>query len=192
MMITEPPARLTDKLFMLGTCEYPLYLYKGERQAAIFEAATGHVGPLLMGQLEQFEIDPATVKQIVVPHAHPDHVMALPLMLKLFPYATLAASEVGAKTLSVEKAIALFCRLDDAISDAMAAAGKIPFASSFAKFLMRAADQIEMAAITNANIKLVGSHAGISLAADGPSQMGIADLAFFRALAHARAVERRL
>ncbi len=126
MMITEPPAKLTDNLFMLGTCEYPLYLYKGKTQAAIFEAATGHVGPLLAGQLEQLGIDPATVKQIIVPHAHPDHVMALPLMLKLFPDATLAASAVGAKTLSVEKAIALFCRLDDAISDAMAAAGTIP------------------------------------------------------------------
>ncbi len=71
----------------------------------------------------------------------------------------------------------------------LAAAGKIPFVSTFAKFLMRAADPIEMAAITNANIKLVGSHAGVSLAADGPSQMGITDLAFFRALAHARAAD---
>ncbi len=68
----------------------------------------------------------------------------------------------------------------------LAAAGKIAFASSFAKFLMRAIDQIEMAAITNANVKLVGSHAGISLAADGPSQMGVADVAFFRAYAHSK------
>jgi len=73
----------------------------------------------------------------------------------------------------------------------LAAAGKIPFASSFAKFLTRGYDQIEMAAITNANIKLVGSHAGISLAADGPSQMAVTDLAFFRALAHARRVDGR-
>ncbi|NQU75785.1 MAG: transketolase, partial [Planctomycetes bacterium] len=68
----------------------------------------------------------------------------------------------------------------------LAAGGKIPFVSSFAKFLVRAYDQIEMAAITNANLKLVGSHAGISLAADGPSQMAVADLAFFRAFAHAK------
>lgn len=68
----------------------------------------------------------------------------------------------------------------------MAAAGKIPFISSFAKFLVRGFDQMEMAAITNANIKLCGSHAGVSLAADGPSQMGLADVAFARAFAHAR------
>jgi len=73
----------------------------------------------------------------------------------------------------------------------LAAAGKIPFASSFAKFLIRAYDQLEMAAITNANIKLCGSHAGVSLAADGPSQMGLPDLAYMRAFAHARRVDGR-
>ena len=67
----------------------------------------------------------------------------------------------------------------------LAVGGRIPFASSFAKFLVRGYDQIEMAAITNANIKLCGSHAGVSLAADGPSQMGLPDLAFLRAFAHA-------
>ncbi len=62
----------------------------------------------------------------------------------------------------------------------MAAAGFVPFASSFAKFLSRGCDQVEMAQITRANIKLVGSHAGVSLAADGPSQMSLHDVAFFR------------
>jgi len=68
----------------------------------------------------------------------------------------------------------------------LAAAGKVPFVSSFAKFLSRAYDQVEMAAVSNANVKLIGSHAGVSLAADGPSQMGLCDLAFFRAFAHGR------
>lgn len=67
----------------------------------------------------------------------------------------------------------------------MAAAGKIPFASSFAKFLARAVDQIDMATISRANIKLVGSHAGVSLGADGPSQMSLSDMAYFRSMAHA-------
>jgi transketolase len=61
----------------------------------------------------------------------------------------------------------------------MAAGGYIPFASTFAKFLARGYDQIEMAAITRANIKLVGSHAGVSLGADGPSQMSLPDIAYF-------------
>ncbi|MGD2111365.1 MAG: transketolase [Phycisphaerae bacterium] len=64
----------------------------------------------------------------------------------------------------------------------LAAAGKVPFASSFAKFIARAVDQIDMAGITRANIKIVGSHAGVSLAADGPSQMSLADVAYFRSM----------
>ena len=65
----------------------------------------------------------------------------------------------------------------------LAATGKIPFANSFAKFLVRAYDQIEMAAYTCANVKIVGSHSGVSLGADGPSQMGVVDTAFFGSLA---------
>ncbi|HEB60902.1 MAG TPA: transketolase [Phycisphaeraceae bacterium] len=63
----------------------------------------------------------------------------------------------------------------------LAAGGKIPFVSSFAKFFGRTYDQVEMAIYSGANVKVVGSHAGISLAADGPSQMGLSDIAFFRA-----------
>jgi transketolase len=72
----------------------------------------------------------------------------------------------------------------------LSAAGKVPFISTFAKFMVRGFDQMEMAAITNANLKMCGSHAGVSLAADGPSQMGLADLAFARALSRARRVDQ--
>jgi transketolase len=64
----------------------------------------------------------------------------------------------------------------------LAAQGWIPFTSSFACFLTRAADQLRMAAISRSNIKLCGSHAGVSIGEDGPSQMGLEDLALFRAL----------
>lgn len=68
----------------------------------------------------------------------------------------------------------------------LSAADKIPFASSFAKFITRAYDQIEMGLYSGANLKLVGSHAGISLAADGPSQMALPDIAWFRSLSKVR------
>lgn len=67
------------------------------------------------------------------------------------------------------------------VAAGLSAAGKVPFCSTFAKFITRAYDQVEMAINSGANIKLVGSHAGISLAADGPSQMGLPDVAWFRA-----------
>ena len=63
----------------------------------------------------------------------------------------------------------------------MAAGGKLPFVSTFGKFLIRAYDQVEMSFISRFNLKLVGSHVGVSLAADGPSQMALPDVAFFRA-----------
>ncbi|MGQ0550283.1 MAG: transketolase [Armatimonadota bacterium] len=58
----------------------------------------------------------------------------------------------------------------------------IPFASTFAAFLPRAYDFIRMAAISRANIKICGSHAGVSIGEDGPSQMGLEDLAMMRAV----------
>ncbi len=59
---------------------------------------------------------------------------------------------------------------------------KMPFISTFACFFTRAHDQIRMAAIGESKIKLVGSHCGVSIGQDGPSQMGLEDLAMMRAL----------
>lgn len=56
------------------------------------------------------------------------------------------------------------------------------FASTFAAFLTRAHDQIRMAALSNANMTICGSHVGVSIGEDGPSQMGLDDIAMFRAI----------
>ncbi|MER6688899.1 transketolase [Streptomyces minutiscleroticus] len=60
--------------------------------------------------------------------------------------------------------------------------GWVPYASSFAAFLTRAHDFVRMAAISGAGINCVGSHAGVSIGQDGPSQMGLEDLATFRSV----------
>ncbi|MHC4219736.1 MAG: transketolase [Planctomycetota bacterium] len=72
------------------------------------------------------------------------------------------------------------------VAAGLSAAGKIPFCSSFCKFVTRGYDQIEMAINSGANVKIVGSHSGISLAADGPSQMGLPDIGWFRSWATIR------
>jgi transketolase len=64
----------------------------------------------------------------------------------------------------------------------MGTRGKLPFASTFAAFFTRAFDQIRMAAISQAKVTLVGSHAGVSIGEDGPSQMALEDLAMFRTI----------
>ena len=60
--------------------------------------------------------------------------------------------------------------------------GWVPFASTFAAFFARAYDFIRMAAISRADLRLVGSHAGVSIGEDGPSQMGLEDIAAMRAV----------
>lgn len=64
----------------------------------------------------------------------------------------------------------------------LALRGKIPFVSTFAAFYTRAFDQIRMSRHSDATIKFVGSHAGVSIGEDGPSQMGLEDLAMFRSV----------
>jgi len=69
------------------------------------------------------------------------------------------------------------------VATGFGARGKVPFASTFACFFARAFDQIRVAGISMANLKLVGSHVGVSIGEDGPSQMGLEDLAMMRAVA---------
>lgn len=68
------------------------------------------------------------------------------------------------------------------VAAGLSRAGKIPFVATFAAFLTRAADQVRMARISRANIKFVGSHAGVSIGEDGPSQMGLEDISMFGTL----------
>lgn len=68
------------------------------------------------------------------------------------------------------------------VATGFAVRGKVPFASTFATFLSRAYDQIRIAGISQANLKLVGSHVGVSIGEDGPSQMALEDLAMMRAV----------
>merc|ERR1719171_535341 len=58
----------------------------------------------------------------------------------------------------------------------------VPFCSTFATFFTRAMDQIRMAAVSQSHLNMVGSHCGVSIGEDGPSQMALEDIAAFRAI----------
>lgn len=62
----------------------------------------------------------------------------------------------------------------------LASRGAVPFPSTFACFLERASDFVRMAGISHLNVKMAGSHAGVSIGEDGPSQMALEDLAIMR------------
>ena len=68
------------------------------------------------------------------------------------------------------------------VAAGLSARGKIPFVSTFAAFLTRAFDQIRMAGVSQSNVKFCGSHVGVSIGEDGPSQMGLEDIAMFRTI----------
>ncbi len=75
------------------------------------------------------------------------------------------------------------------VQTGMQALGKTVFAATFGAFLTRAYDQIRMGAVSRADLRICGSHAGVSIGEDGPSQMAVEDLAMFRAM---RGIDRAL
>jgi glyoxylase-like metal-dependent hydrolase (beta-lactamase superfamily II) len=125
MLIKDPPVAVTARLLMLGTNEYPLFLFKGAGEAAIFEGGVGAMGPLALQQMQALGIGRDMVRQVIVTHAHPDHVMAVPMLREAFPGVKVLASEAAAKTLSSAKAIGFFRQVDDALTKALAGAGRI-------------------------------------------------------------------
>jgi glyoxylase-like metal-dependent hydrolase (beta-lactamase superfamily II) len=112
-------------LWMLGTTAYPLYLVKGRREGAVIEGGISALGPLLFRQMEALEIGEEFVRQLVITHAHPDHVMAVPLLREKFPAVKVLASQVAATTLAGEKTLAVFRKIDEALTASLIHSGAI-------------------------------------------------------------------
>ncbi len=123
MLIKDPPVEIIDNLFMLGVSAYPLFLFKGTNEGVIFEGVTGAVGLLTMQQLEEMGLDGNYIKRLVVTHAHPDHVMAIPVYRKMNKDIKVLASEASAGALGSEQAITFFCGVDGALTDSLAKIG---------------------------------------------------------------------
>jgi 2-aminobenzoylacetyl-CoA thioesterase len=125
MLVKDPPVQIIDKLWMLGTNLYPLYLLQGAQGGTIVEGGTGAMGPILREQLAQLNVAADTIRQVIVTHAHPDHVMAVPLFREMFPQVSVIASAPAAKTLQAEKAVGFFCKMDDLLTGALIQAGVV-------------------------------------------------------------------
>jgi transketolase len=144
-------------------------------------AATGNVQPL---QLPTYELN----AKVATRRAYGDAIKALGAAQ---PDVIVLDAEVSNSTYAEDFAEAFperYFEMYIAEQQMVAAAVGLqvrqykPFASTFAAFLTRAYDFVRMAAISRANIKLVGSHAGVSIGQDGPSQMALEDLAAFQAV----------
>jgi glyoxylase-like metal-dependent hydrolase (beta-lactamase superfamily II) len=130
MLIKDPPVAVADGLLMLGTNEYPAFFVQDQGQGAIFEGGVSAIGPVVKGQLSQLGVTDDSVQQIIITHAHPDHVMAVPGYRALFPDVTVSASRAAAGTLAVEKAVKFFGKIDGMLTQALVKAGSIPEAPS--------------------------------------------------------------
>jgi len=125
MLIDKPPVELIPNLWMLGTTQYPLYLARSDSEAVIFEGGVGSMGPVTHRQLTAIGVTHRTVRKIVITHAHPDHVMAVPFLIQQFPDADVLGSEVSAATLKAEKAVSFFEKIDGALTDSLLKADAI-------------------------------------------------------------------
>jgi glyoxylase-like metal-dependent hydrolase (beta-lactamase superfamily II) len=125
MLIKNPPAEIAEGVRMLGTNEYPVFLVTDQDEGAIFEGGVGAAGPVAREQLAALDIGANVVKQIIVTHAHPDHVMAVPAFREMFPKAKVCASKIAAGTLGVEKAVGFFKKIDGMLTEALVEAGSI-------------------------------------------------------------------
>jgi glyoxylase-like metal-dependent hydrolase (beta-lactamase superfamily II) len=125
MLIQGPPVQVTDDVWMLGSNEYPLYFVQSEGETAVFEGGVGSMGPLVLEQMDELGIDRASVRQLLVPHAHPDHVMAVPLLREALPGLTVVGSEPAAAVLANEKAVSFFVGIDEGLTASLLKMGVI-------------------------------------------------------------------
>jgi len=125
MLIKDPPVAVADGLWMIGTNEYPAFLVQDQGQAAIFEGGVSAIVPRVRDQLSQLGVSCDSVKQLVITHAHPDHVMAVPGYRILFPDVTVSASQAAGATLAVEKAVRFFGKIDGMLTQALLKAGSV-------------------------------------------------------------------
>lgn len=125
MLIKDPPVAVADGLWMLGTNEYPVFFVQDQDQGAIFEGGVSAVVPTVRDQLARLGVKD-DIEQIIITHAHPDHVMAVPGFRALFPHVTVSASGAAAGTLAVEKAVKFFGKIDGMLTQALVEGGSVP------------------------------------------------------------------
>ena len=125
MQTVSSPATITENLLVLGPIEYPIYLVRDGSDVAIFEGGAGACAALVEEQLAQLGIAKDSIKQIVVTHAHPDHVMSVPAFRRMSPGAKVLASAAAAAVMGNEKAIGFFSKVDGAVTDWLLKIGAI-------------------------------------------------------------------
>jgi glyoxylase-like metal-dependent hydrolase (beta-lactamase superfamily II) len=118
------PIEVTPNLFQLGTPAFPTYLSMGE-EGMIIEGGTGPTFLIMVDQIKSLGIDPKKIRYIVLTHAHPDHIGAVPHFRRAWPHIRLLASSTGAKILGKTELFKQFQLIDLGIAQLMKAKAEI-------------------------------------------------------------------
>jgi glyoxylase-like metal-dependent hydrolase (beta-lactamase superfamily II) len=128
------PKQLTDRVFLLGNHYVSIYLVKGDRFSVLIEAGLSIMAPQVIDQLKTLEIDPSTLKHLIITHTHADHVMGAPLIKSAFPQIKITGVSETGDLLSRKKIIDFFTREDaytsNRLLDFKAAGPNIPQTTS--------------------------------------------------------------
>ena len=106
------PKQLTDRVFLLGNHYVSIYLVKGDRFSVLVEAGLSITAQQVIGQLKSLEIDPSSLKYLILTHTHADHVMGAPLIKSAFPQIKITGVSEAVDLLSRKKIIDFFTRED--------------------------------------------------------------------------------
>lgn len=118
------PIAITPHFYQLGTRSFPVYISMGE-EGMFIEGGTGPTFNIIVKQIEELSIDPERIKYIVLTHAHPDHIGAVPHLKLLWPHLKVIASPVAAKILGKEETTKEFLWVDKKIAELMKAREEI-------------------------------------------------------------------
>jgi glyoxylase-like metal-dependent hydrolase (beta-lactamase superfamily II) len=111
------PKQLTNRVFLLGNHYISIYLVRGDRFSVLVEAGLSVTAPQIVDQLEHLEIDPSSLKYLILTHTHADHVMGAPLIKKAFPQIKITGVSEARDLLSRKKIIDFFTQEDSYTSN---------------------------------------------------------------------------
>lgn len=106
------PKQLTESVFLLGNPFVSIYLVKGDRFSVLVEAGLSVTASQIADQLKQLDIDPSSLRYLILTHTHADHVMGAPLIKEAFPEIKITGVTEAKDLLSKKKIIDFFTEED--------------------------------------------------------------------------------
>lgn len=166
-MITVKPGWISQRLLLLGSRHFCLYLLKG-RHCALLGGGVAWEVPRIESQLDRYGVDRRQIRYLVISHAHHDHCGAVPWLLKRYPHIQAVASEYGAHILNKTKPVDLMRRLNQETLDALGRprsyqGTSLDFEPIEAKIKVNSTDQIDLGQGLSLRFYLTPGHSRCSL-----------------------------